>query len=541
MSCELFIAIQTIVLVTIVSWAKAGLTGWSDLFIAGLVIVGLVVAPLLRRRETGRSMEIPWKASAPILMFAGIGLFGLFNPFFINLAESSAFVEKEEQEVFAKKAFSLGEDPAYIERVQREMRFFRSSVIKGNYDDAMARFELAARYVSNHQNTVFKPIFNRYSENMEAGSPSWLPGVVTRETAWAKLYVLVLVLLQGVWVHAYIQSQRCIRWLLCVLASNCVLLAIAGIVQKLAYDPSNLPIWGIWDAPVRDKNYYFASFTYKNHWCAYATLGFGILAGLTMHWLRRHPADLLRGSPVPLALLGMGILALSVPISASLLGILLMLGVGIPFIGFLCLRMLPGGLGRWRWLVALSITLLLPLAGIWMVLTSNPDIKNEAIHKIIVRWQALKDGRMPWRYHHSKDSLAMFYDKPVFGWGLGSTFPLYPRYVSGEIIEQSEDALAFAHHDERFFFAEHSHNDWFQYLAETGVMGVCLLGLAPLYALRHFRLSSSLATCTVLVCGALAVFSLVDFPSRTPACLILFAVTYGCSIKYMANKGRLLI
>jgi O-antigen ligase len=307
-------------------------------------------------------------------------------------------------------------------------------------------------------------------------------------------------------------------------------------MQKLAYDPSNLPIWGIWDAPVKDKNYYFGSFTYKNHWCAYATLGFGILAGLTMHWLRHHPKDLLRGSPVPLALLGMGILALSVPLSASLLGILLMVGVGIPFIGFLCLRLLPRDWGWHRWLVTLSITLFLPLTGIWMVFTSNPDIKNEARHKIIVRWQALKDGHMPWRYHHSKDSLAMFFDKPVFGWGLGSTFPLYPRYVSDEIITQSEGALAFAHHDERFFFAKHSHNDWFQYLAETGVMGVFLLALTPLNALRRFRLSSSLGTWTMLVCGALALFSLVDFPSRTPACLILFAVTYGCSIKYMASR-----
>ena len=150
MSSELFIVIQTTVLVIIVSWAKAGLAAWSGWFIAGSIVVGLVGAPLLRRRETGGSTEIPWKAAAPVLVFAGIALFGLFNPFFKNLAECSAFVEKEAQEVLAKKAFSLGEDPSYIERVQREMRFFRSSVRRGNHDEALARYpEFFARWAQD--------------------------------------------------------------------------------------------------------------------------------------------------------------------------------------------------------------------------------------------------------------------------------------------------------------------------------------------------------------------------------------------------------
>ena len=114
--------------------------------------------------------------------------------------------------------------------------------------------------------------------------------------------------------------------------------------------------------------------------------------------------------------------------------------------------------------------------------------------------------------------------------------PLYPLYVSDEIIEQSEGALAFAHHNERFFFAKHSHNDWFQYLAETGVVGVALLVLTPFLALRRIRFSSPLTVWTLGACCALALFSFVDFPSRTPACSLLFATTLACSLKYASRS-----
>ena len=145
---------------------------------------------------------------------------------------------------------------------------------------------------------------------------------------------------------------------------------------------------------------------------------------------------------------------------------------------------------------------------------------------------------MPWRYYHSKDSWTMFSDKPVWGWGLGATFPLYPLYASDEIMAQSEQSLKWAHHNEKFFFVEHSHNDWFQYLAETGVVGVMLLMITPLLGFRRIRWTSSMAFWSLLACGSLVLFSFIDFPSRTPACALLFAATLACSLKYAAKGSR---
>ena len=115
---------------------------------------------------------------------------------------------------------------------------------------------------------------------------------------------------------------------------------------------------------------------------------------------------------------------------------------------------------------------------------------------------------------------------------MGSTATMYPKFVSTEIIVESREVLQYAHHGERFFGLKYSHNDWFQYLAETGVIGVALLVVGPVMALRGKRLSKSVTLWALVACGSLLLYSFVDFPSRTPACSILFAVVMGAALKY---------
>ena len=166
MSSEAFIIFQTVLLLVVVSWAKAGLAEWSAFFIAVVIAVGLVGAPLLRRRETGGDPEIPWKASLPFLIFAVLGLVGFLNPSFKNPLESFAYAEKEELEVLAKREFAIGGDPVFIDRVMREMHFFRVRAEEGDHDRALARFLLARRYVSNHSETPLQPLFDRYYKDI---------------------------------------------------------------------------------------------------------------------------------------------------------------------------------------------------------------------------------------------------------------------------------------------------------------------------------------------------------------------------------------
>ncbi len=496
------------------------------------VFVGLIGAPLLRRREKDGHADLSWKGFVPLLLFFMVGILGSLNPSFKKLENTFAYGEKKELEILAKREFALGGNPHFINRVMREMYLFRKQVEQQNQDLALARFHLAYRYVINEPKSALKRTFERYLEDIRVKSAEWFPSAATPETSQRKLYLLTFVFLQGILVYRYLRERKLLRLLLTVLGINCVLIAIAGIWQKLAFNPNDIDpeIWGVWEAP--EPRYFFASFTYKNHWCAYAVLGMGILAGLITNWLRGHSKDFFRGSPVPIALLGMVILVASAPLSGSVLGTILTLFVAIPFAGFFFRQLVSKSWGRARRRIGCLIAVSLPIIASWIVLASSPETKRETLQKISNRWAAIKAGQLPWRYYHSKDSWTMFMDKPVWGWGLGSTAPLYPLYASSEIIKQSEKQLEYAHHDERFFGLEHSHNDWFQYLAETGVIGVALLVVGPVMALRGKRLSKSVTLWALFACGSLLLYSFVDFPSRTPACSILFSVVMGAALKY---------
>ncbi len=119
------------------------------------------------------------------------------------------------------------------------------------------------------------------------------------------------------------------------------------------------------------------------------------------------------------------------------------------------------------------------------------------------------------RLDMAKDSLRMFYHRPVLGWGLG-TFPtVYPRYRS-------------------FYsnlFINEAHNDYAQLLVEAGLLGFGLMlwFLAQVY--RHglptsrrweFKWDGALSLAALLGCTGILVHSFVDFNLQIPANAALF-------------------
>ncbi len=122
------------------------------------------------------------------------------------------------------------------------------------------------------------------------------------------------------------------------------------------------------------------------------------------------------------------------------------------------------------------------------------------------------------RMQIAKDSLRMFEQRPVTGWGLG-TFPIaYPKFRT------------FA----TDLFVNEAHNDFVQLLVETGVLGFATgIGLLALVYLRGFRKISrtlfgswrSVAVGASLIgVTGLTVHSLFDFNLQIPANALLFYV-----------------
>src|SRR5208283_3924722 len=120
----------------------------------------------------------------------------------------------------------------------------------------------------------------------------------------------------------------------------------------------------------------------------------------------------------------------------------------------------------------------------------------------------------------TKDSLRMFSNRPVWGWGLG-TFPtVYPSYRS-------------------FYtnlFINEAHNDYAQLLVETGLLGFGLMlwFLVRLYRFGlptsrrwEFQWDGAVSLAALLGCTGILLHSFVDFNLQIPANAALFSVLCG--------------
>ncbi len=113
------------------------------------------------------------------------------------------------------------------------------------------------------------------------------------------------------------------------------------------------------------------------------------------------------------------------------------------------------------------------------------------------------------------DALRMWKDYPVFGSGLGSFQVVFPRY------SQQDLGVLYTH----------AHNDYLQLAAETGVVGITLLGLLVFTSLlaalraqimRHDPLMRAISFAAMMAIIALGMHSAVDFNLQIPANALTF-------------------
>jgi O-antigen ligase len=136
------------------------------------------------------------------------------------------------------------------------------------------------------------------------------------------------------------------------------------------------------------------------------------------------------------------------------------------------------------------------------------------------------------RLQMTKDSLRMFLQRPVFGWGLG-TFPtVYPAYRS-------------------FYtnlFVNEAHNDYAQLLVETGLVGFGMMlwflfrlyqrGL-PISRRWEFKWDGALSLAALIGCTGILFHSLVDFNLQIPANATVFYVLCALAASELsANSSR---
>ncbi len=341
----------------------------------------------------------------------------------------------------------------------------------------------------------------------------WLPTTMDRSITGQTLIPLLATLLLGGALAAARLPGALVRQLWLVLYLNGLVLALIGATLKFSGTPL---LMGLFPTKLY---YFFATFTYRNHWAAYALLMVALGAGFTLSFLRRGSASLREGERARFFAITTLLIAFTPILAGSRSGSVMMSGLGLLFAGqglFILYRRGRRGRRRARVLAVLLAVILLALATL-----AYPALQRRFAEAGGVKAQ-WSDVVQNIRVQFTRDTLRMGAARPWFGWGLG-TFPyVFPLY-QGDYLRDETGTIT--------VWVNKAHNDWAQAWAELGVGGLIIL-LLPVGMLvangRHGR--SVLRRSGMLGAVAVAGYAVMDFPCRNLAVAAHLAVllaTYG--------------
>jgi O-antigen ligase len=363
----------------------------------------------------------------------------------------------------------------------------------------------------------------------------WLPaGMVTPfkdMNAWRELmiYGTAWLLVCALWVG--VTRRATIQWLLTIVAANGALLAVIGILQRVTH--AKYMLWGL--KHVTTAGGFFSTIIYKNHAGAYFNLVLMLTTALLYWHFSRAERRMERSSPAPVFAFCTVLLGLSVMLTNSRAATLLMMGFTLlAFIGFIVRCTITRSEGRSPW----AVTLLCAVFALFIGLGSYFLNTDQALDRLGKLWEAgSSDSSVASRNLARKATMEMAEDNLVTGWGAGSFrhyFPVYQRHYP-EIYNvpwKKGGVLRW----------EYAHNDYVQFLAEMGLIGVGLLSAIVLCALRHllkqrvFERPHLLFILMALL--VTAVHAWVDFQFHNPAILFLWCIAAALAARWAELEAR---
>jgi O-antigen ligase len=295
------------------------------------------------------------------------------------------------------------------------------------------------------------------------------------------------------------------RMLVWFLMSLGFIVAFFGILQHLTFNGKLY-----WIREMRYGGIPFGPYVNRNHFAGFAELVIPVaLVPLVLGKVRRERWIIV----AILALLPIGALFLS----ASRGGIV-SFGVEVAVLALLLLLRRTAG----KHLLAGVVVLLLAFALVsWL-----------GVRQILERFSSMQSLEVSTgkRASMRHDTWRIFRDHPWIGTGLGTLQIVYPPYETlydGKIVN-------------------HTHNDYLEALAETGIVGgVCcawFLALLFYHSLRQLLQSDSsfaatLHTAGFVACCGFLTHSLVDFNLHIPGNALLFFVTAYLATGHIHQRG----
>ena len=385
--------------------------------------------------------------------------------------------------------------------------------------------------------------------------PTGIIAPFAQMNGWRALMIFASALLLVCTVWCGVHRREHLIYLLWVSVLSTTIMVVVGLVQRFTQAPGIL--WLIENVP----NYYFGTFSYKNHAGAFIGLNIAIALSLAMYHFRRSRRRSVQSSPhffmiVTALVMATGLFYTDSRGSMVIIAAVL-IGSCILFI-FECLSSRPGHGSLWFGLILTTVCL-----GFGWFLFSFLNVENieQRLNIVLDDLRQLEEGTTEdfsqsakQRYYIYSATWEMVQDNPWWGWGAGAYryyFPVYqqkypqiyywevPRWRTNEKTKAREKFM-----QRRYWGVEHAHNDWLQYPAEFGYVGcgIGLLGILSLLVsgLRKWRRVRLWMLVGILGCVGTAAHALIDFVLQSPSILLLWILVPVIIVKYLHLSDRIM-
>ena len=344
---------------------------------------------------------------------------------------------------------------------------------------------------------------------------SWLPSTVDRQATIKGMmpWVSALLLFGAIKRASFSRKGARLVWAAILIHGGIV--ALVGIYFHVT---APYEILGF----LKDRHgYHFASFVYRNHWAAAVIVMVPIALGFAFSAIGKWKRD--RGH-FDAVLPGFGIallLVLTLPIPGSRSGLLICSGVlvfALIRLAFDVVRSRQTTNNRGKFLATSAFLVFILVTGSAGIAMTKGRLV-EHLKRTQQQLEGIKKGNSDLRILLTRDTLRMAADRPIWGWGVGTLGIVFPQY-QGNYLRDKEGKVSSR--------VVHSHNDWAQISAETGVIGLILfLWLLWLPIRQGWKSNSVLEKWVTGGLFIVLAYALVDFPLHNPAVLLMVATLLG--------------
>lgn len=498
---------------------KGGLAGQPILFLVDFSVLLLLSNYFMRNYKFFKFYKT--LIFAPVLVVFSIGIISFFNPSFQQLKKSDwkelkidKYLETEKD---LEKSLMLSNDLQSVMQLYSKDPHLALAVffdLKNRFRDKFGE--------NNNGYNLIRNIERKLSLNPSKYLPSC---VILNRNEYLQHIHLIFQIIFALFVYKNFKSKHEIRYALEILFIFSSMLAVVGILQKINYIPSKEgnEILGIWDAP--EPRYFYASFTYKNHWSAYAILALSIGASIIVNYIRRNLSMFTFNPKLWFLVLCLVPLIISIPHSGSRSGFLILVFL-IIFLIFITASLFRFYLNKTRiYITAVSI--------VAVFVVSFTLHKKTTEEMILNSFSQVNSSKPSLRFLLWKDLLYQVSQNTFWGFGCNSYTAINSKFQSFEVREMRLLGLRSAHRYHRPL-VRFGHSDALQYFSEMGWIIVIMVGVPILLLVLKGLFFSSSTTSRILNAGNLCflLYCVIDFPTRSPACLMVFVTLVALSSKY---------